>query len=74
MRPTLWMRKQTIKNIHRKADIVKRKDIPDKEKFLEERGRLSKISVSDLTTDRRPRYDRAKMRKEFLRELIEGTA
>ena len=70
MRPTQWMRKHTFKSINRKAAIIKFKNIPEKEKYLKERGRLSKINVSDIVPARKKKYNRAKAKREYMMEII----
>lgn len=70
MRPTNWVRKQTFKNINRKVAIIKYKNIPDKEKYINQKGRLSKVNVSDITPTRKRKYNRAKSKRDFMFELM----
>jgi len=70
MRPTQWLRKHTFKRINRKAAIIKFKDISDKDKYLTERGRLNKVSVSDLIPARKEKYNRAKTKRELMMEIM----
>jgi len=74
MRPTQWLRKHTFRSINRKAAIIKYKNIPDKDKYLKERGRLSKINISDIAPSRKKKYNRAKSKREFMLELVSYNA
>ncbi len=70
MRPISWVRKQTFKKINKKAAIVEYQYVPNKEKYLTQKGRLSKISVSDIIPTPKQKYNRAKAKKEFMLELM----
>ena len=69
MRSKEWQRQKTRQKIREKQTVLKRKEIPEAEKFLEDSNRLNKISVGDIIKKDKPKYDREQAKRVTFMEV-----